>query len=262
MDLPHAHAAFLDRALPVWRDDPRLQGVAAGGSLLHGGLDEYSDLDLVLVCSDAAREDVMADRHDLAAAPGSLLQAFTGEHVGEPRLLICLYGPPLLHVDLKFVSLRELAERIEDPQVLWEREGAVRARLAGTELTPEAAPDLQWIEDRFWTWMHYIEEKIARGELLEALDGLGFVRGRVLGPLALHAVGRPPRGVRRLETANRAWATEITGTVARVDAADCRRALAAAVETYARLRDAHQGGPALRRSPAEAPVRAHLRARR
>ena len=61
---------------------------------------------------------------------GPLLACFTGEHVGEPRLLIALYGPPLLHVDLKFVAERDLDVRVEDGRVLWQRDGALDRALA------------------------------------------------------------------------------------------------------------------------------------
>ncbi|NRS94850.1 hypothetical protein DFH40_002566 [Clostridium beijerinckii] len=47
----------------------------------------------------------MNERIKIAESLGTLLSAFTGEHVGEPRLLICLCEPELLHVDLKFVSI-------------------------------------------------------------------------------------------------------------------------------------------------------------
>src|SRR5262245_15902159 len=80
-----------------------LIGLLAGGSFVTGGLDEFSDLDLVLVVDPPAWEAVLAERAAFAADCGPLLAAFTGEHVGEPRLLICLYGPPPVHVDLKFV---------------------------------------------------------------------------------------------------------------------------------------------------------------
>ena len=46
-----------------------------------------------------------------AAGLGPLLACFTGEHVGEPRLLIALYGPPPVHVDLKFVPVLGLGPR-------------------------------------------------------------------------------------------------------------------------------------------------------
>ena len=49
-------------------------------------------------------DEIMAQRMAFAGTLGHLLHAFTGEHVGEPRLLICLFGPELLHVDLKFIT--------------------------------------------------------------------------------------------------------------------------------------------------------------
>ncbi len=187
-ELPTQHAAFLAAALPLLQADERLVAVAAGGSFLTGGMDQYSDLDLVVAIEPAAAPQVMQERRQIAARLGSLLAAFTGEHVGEPRLLICLYGPPLLHVDLKFVSLPDAADRIEDPAILWERSGRLTAVFQQTRPV-YPTPDLQWLEDRFWAWVHYVATKIGRGELLETLDGLAFLRRQVLGPLALQAQG-------------------------------------------------------------------------
>src|SRR5690606_32153047 len=61
-------------------------------------------------------------------------------------------------------------------------------------------PTLQWMEDRFWTWVHYLLVKIGRGEYFEAFDGLGFMREMVLGPLLHIKNGNFPRGVRKMET--------------------------------------------------------------
>jgi hypothetical protein len=79
------------------------------GSWITRELDNYSDLDLILVTKDklADKQEMLAYAHRL----GDLLSAFTGEHVGEPRLLICLYSDPLLHVDIKFLTLDELSPR-------------------------------------------------------------------------------------------------------------------------------------------------------
>ena len=177
----------------------------------------------------------MAARIDIARGLGPFLAGFPGDHVGEPRVLICLYGPPLLHVDLKFVRLEDAADRVEDPEVLWERDGRLSAALAQSE-AHYPQPDLQWIEDRFWVWIHYGAVKIARGELFEALGFLAFLRERVLGPLALKSRGATPCGVRRLETAAPDFARELRATVATYDAASCVAALGTAADLYRRLR--------------------------
>jgi predicted nucleotidyltransferase len=234
-DLPKLHAAFLQTALPRLQADERLVAVAAGGSFLTGGMDEYSDLDLVVVVAPTTGLQVMQERQQIAAHLGSLLAAFTGEHVGEPRLLICLYGPPLLHVDLKFVSLSEAATRIEDPVILWERDGRLTAVSQQTTAV-YPTPDLQWIEERFWVWVHYVATKIGRGELLETLDGLAFLRRQVLGPLALHVQGAPPSGVRKVETHAQPYMQDFLRTTALYDRLACVGALRAAVTLYRKLR--------------------------
>ena len=240
----------LRRIVAGTRQNPALIGLAAGGSFRSDRMDEFSDLDLVVVVEPAASEEVHEKRAALAAALGPLLASFTGEHVGEPRLLICLYGPPPVHVDLKFVTPDELAARVETPIVLWDRDGRVRIALAaGTSSWP--VPDPQWIEDRFWVWVHYAAAKVARGELFEALDFTAFLRGRVLGPLALMEKSVRPNGVRRLERDAPARARQMQETVARYDARDLVSSLRAAVALYRELRDGVGGETLQRRSEAE-----------
>src|SRR5215217_1168642 len=113
--LRRGHRAFLVRLLTQFSEDSRFVAVLAGGSYVQNQLDEFSDLDLVLVAEPSHYASVMAEREELAESLGTLLARFTGEHVGEPRLLICLYDTPLLHVDLKFVVPSDLGERVEDP---------------------------------------------------------------------------------------------------------------------------------------------------
>jgi len=122
-NLPEPHATFLRNALDCLKKDERLAGIAAGGSYVTRSLDQFSDLDLLIAVEPAEYESVMSERQVIARGLGSLHAAFTGEHVGEPRLLICLYSSPLLHVDLKFIRLSDTATRVEEPVVLWERDG-------------------------------------------------------------------------------------------------------------------------------------------
>ncbi len=235
--LPTAHQDFVHRATAVAAATPGLVGLAVGGSWLEGAVDEFSDLDLVLVVDPALARAVTAQRRTLAAALGPLLECFTGEHVGEPRLLICLYAAtPLLHVDLKFVELPDLAQRIETPHVLWQRGTQVTDALAATAPQPMAS-DEQWLEDRFWIWVHYAATKLGRGELLETISFLGFLRMTVLGPLLAARHGQPIRGVRKLEQfLPSVDLAALHATVAAPDTASCVAAVRAAIELYRRLR--------------------------
>lgn len=234
--LPAVHAAFLAQALPLLANDARIVGVAAGGSYVTDTMDEHSDLDLVVAIEPAHVDAVMRDRQAIAAMLGPLLAAFTGEHVGEPRLLIALYGTaPLLHVDLKFVALPDAAQRVEDPVVLLDRDG----RLAATLATGEARypmPDAQWIEDRFWIWVHYAGTKIARGEFFDAIAMLAYLRSTVLGPLALQRAGVRPSGVRRIEQAAPDVAAWMQSTLATHSRDSCVDALQQCVACYLDLR--------------------------
>lgn len=248
--MPEQYHAFIVHAIPVLRTFGSLSGLAAGGSFLRQ-LDQYSDLDLIVVLTEQAAPLSESARQEIAASIGSLLVAFTGEHVNEPRLLICLYGPPALHVDLKFLPTSDLNPRVEDPIVLWDRKGRVREALAtGTAAYP--APDLQWIEDRFWVWVHYAAAKIGRGELLETLDLLGALRKLVLGPLALQRAGILPNGVRRVEDLPANAVSNLVATVAGYDPSTCYRALSKAIALYREHRAALAAPTLVYRSAAEA----------
>ena len=152
---------FLRHATEVLGADPQVTGLGVGGSYLTGEMDEYSDLDLILVTSERVagnRERML----DYAKRLGPFLSGFTGEHVGEPRVLICLYEDPLLHVDIKFLTADEFESRVEDPVLLIDREHRLRdIILQHPAYYPQ--PGYQWIEDRYWTWIHYCLLKIGRG---------------------------------------------------------------------------------------------------
>jgi len=189
---------FAKKAKEILQADQAVIGLAAGGSWITAEMDEFSDLDLVLVTREkiAGNKELMLD---YANRLGTLLSAFTGEHVGEPRLLICLYDQPLLHVDIKFLTPEEFHSRVEDPVILLDRDGQLQEIINQTE-AKFPYPDYQWIEDRFWAWIHYALLKTGRGEYLEALDFFGFLRMTVLGPLLQIKHDKLPKGVRRAES--------------------------------------------------------------
>jgi len=233
--MPALHAEFLDRALGILPEIPGVVGVGAGGSFVTGGLDDQSDLDLVLGVEPSHWPEILERRRDITTSLGPYLAGFSGEHLGEPRLFICLYGPPLLHIDLKFVSLDDVHERVEDPVILWERDRALSRAFDRSEAS-YPTPRRAWIEERFWVWIHYGGTKVERGELFEAINMLGFLRLSVLGPLHLQRIGEQPDGVRRIEKRAPEFAEALAETVASLDAQSCFRALRACVALYQRLR--------------------------
>ena len=234
--IPALHQKFMERVRHEVAHDPRLAALLAGGSYIHGGFDDHSDLDFVVVVQDESYSEVMASRNEFAERLGDLLAAFTGEHVGEPRLLICLYGPKLIHIDLKFVKSSDLSRLVERPAVLFARDPRkVESFLEAAVIEwPNASPE--WFEQRAWIWLHYGAAKLARGEVFEALGMLAFFRDQVLGPMLHRRAGRPQRGVRRIETLGGPTVEELARTLPTFDTESVRAAFLHAIDMYLDLR--------------------------
>lgn len=188
---------FAEKAKLILENDEQVLGLLVGGSWLTNEIDEYSDLDLIVVTQTKISDD-RAKMLNYAKKIGNFISGFTGEHVGEPRLLICLYDNPLLHVDIKFITLNELNPRVETPFILFDKQHKIKSELDKSE-AKWPVTDFQWIEDRFWTWIHYTLLKIGRGEYLEALDFFSYLRMVVLGPLLQIKNNAQPRAVRKVE---------------------------------------------------------------
>lgn len=226
---------FVSQVVDKIKVDQNVLGLGVAGSWITGEIDSYSDVDLVLVTT----ERVAPDRGQMityATKFGDLLNNFTGEHVGEPRLLICLYNNPLIHVDIKFLVKEEFYARVEDPFIAWERQGALSSILASTK-SEWPKIDYQWIEDRFWTWVHYIAAKIGRGENFEALESLSFIRANVAAPLLQLKNGKLPRGLRKVETSFvQGDVQKLVATVPEYSTKSIIRALLQTIDLYQQLR--------------------------
>jgi len=142
----------------------------------------------------------------------------------------------LLHVDIKFVTLEELNHRVETPHILFDREGQIKeAFKQSKERFP--LPDYQWIEDRFWTWIHYALLKIGRGEYLEAFDFFSFLRMVVLGPLLHLKNGNLPRGVRKVEMEiDEMDFVDLKSTIPKYERQSLLNSLQSSIELYRGLR--------------------------
>jgi len=228
---------FLTKAVEGVKKDDSIIGLAVGGSWLTNEVDEYSDLDLTLITKEKVSGDPAKMLH-YASSLGKLLSGFTGEHVGEPRLLICLYDDPLLHVDIKFLTLPEFSSRVENPVILHDTDGQLKGVLSSSD-AKYPFPGYQWIEDRFWIWIHYATLKIGRGELFEALDFLSFIRMVVLGPLLQVKNAENPRGVRKVEmNLAKEDLEKLKLTIAEYNTASIIAALEATIYLYRELRKA------------------------
>lgn len=226
---------FAQKCVSILQNDESVLGLAVAGSWLTNEIDEFSDLDLVLVTKQKISHDKSL-MTEYAKKLGNFLSGFTGEHVGEPRVLICLYDNPLLHVDIKFLTIEEFASRIENPVILLDTNGQLQKIIEQTTYQ-FPYPDYQWLEDRFWIWVHYALLKIGRGEYIEALDFMGFVRMVVLGPLLHIKNGNLPRGVRKVETQLLAEDfAAIRNTIPAYTRESLLESLANAVELYRNLR--------------------------
>ena len=230
-------AAFANHAKDILEPDKNVIGLAVAGSWLTNEMDEFSDLDLILITTNKITDDKNL-MLDYAKRLGDFLSGFTGEHVGEPRVLICLYDNPLLHVDIKFVTLDEFHFRIETPVILLDKGGQLQSVINNTT-SKFPYPDYQWIEDRFWTWIHYVLLKIGRGEHFEAYDSFGFLRGLVFGPLLHVKNGSLHRGVRKVESAlNEEDLNSLKGTISRYERQGLLNSLRNSVSLYRQLRTA------------------------
>ena len=234
--LPTSHQAVLEHIVAVLSQDPRICGIGCSGSYASDSMDQYSDLDFVIAIEPEYHSEVMVQRFEILNQFEGLLAAFTGEHVGEPRLIVSLFGGrEPVHVDFKFVSLPDAAVRVDDTQVLWQRESCLSDVFANKE-PHYPQPDVQWIEDRFWIWVHYGATKIARGEYFEALEFISFLRMTALSPLALQQAGLTPSGVRTIEKRLPEFASKLVKTVAVPEEVSLISALEQCIVIYLELR--------------------------
>ena len=215
--------------------DERYTGLAISGSWVRDEIDEFSDLDLLVVCKQGHLPDATDMRVFVESFDG-LISCFTGEHVGEPNLLICLYElDRLVHVDFKFSLPEELEHRAYNSVVVSEQNSAITRIFESSEPTP-IKPDPQWIEDRFWTWVHYAALRLGRSELHDLVNFLGSIREMVLGPLALHAKGFPPFGVRKIEKYIPEFAAVLESAIPGYEVGSCYSATLSCIEIYRQLR--------------------------
>lgn len=248
--LPNEHRELLLTFINRLSSRPDLLGLAIGGSFISGQMDYYSDLDLIIVVDPKEWSTVEKIRKGIAESIGPLIIAFTGEHIGLPQMLICLYGRIPLHVDLKFSVPEQLLSRSEDPVILWDRNGALHTIFAASKASSPTI-DWQWIEDRFWVWVHYMTSRVGQGELFAAIDFLSFIREKVLGPIALQMSSAKPNGVRHIERDASKYAELMQSTLPHYEQKDIIRAIHCALSFYQSFRKDRSSTDLVKKTKAE-----------
>jgi hypothetical protein len=231
------HKQRLLAACEMGLSEPDVLGMAIAGSFVDGTPDTYSDLDIRIVLANGSFHRVFPRREELVRACGPLVAAFTGEHVGEPNLFITLYED-LIHVDYLFAELAEAPDRNDGRRVhvLWQRDDTVGIALSRPHIADPFA-DLTYLETRMWTWTWYIQSKILRGELWEAVSGLTTLRNVVLFRLLAMTMNLRHRGSRFAEELVGEHAVSIERTRGALDKGSLLDALRTTVRLYFELAD-------------------------
>lgn len=120
-------------------------------------------------------------------------------------------------------------------------------------------PNLQWIEDRFWVWVHYGTTKIGRREIFETIEFISFLRQVVIGPLLLIKNGKLPRGVRKIEVDAPNEVPLLLETIPSHDVQSCGKALQTIIELYLALREAFATDNLIKHSEAEKHSKEYLK---
>jgi hypothetical protein len=193
------HQHFVERTKALLFGDSRILGLAIGGSWMTGELDEFSDLDFYVVLDEKAVSMPFEEKRAIVQPLGKLLSFYKNGHDDNVAVSLFYYEPQLLHVDWKWISLSGFEKRVEDPEILFERENCLSEVIGRYPSLGYALPELQYQESRFWTWMHYVLSKLGRGEIIEAYDYLCEVRSYSIGPLVLMKNGLSARRMRFAE---------------------------------------------------------------
>ena len=245
---------FLDRAVSIAEKDARFVGLA-----LHEAADherEFTSLELVFVCTPLAFGDCAGDLKGVAEALGPILLRYEQEKSDAEYELSCLYDEPLRRIDLRLLPTDGVA-LLHAPQILWDRDETLAKELAKhRDVTPPL--DLQWMEDRFWLWLHGAAEALRQGAIFEALHQMSCLRTRILAPLLLKKQALPSDALLALDTAGGDEISSLRATVPLYDARSCELSLREAAKLYVGLRETLAPENLRRHRRAEMAVMRHL----
>lgn len=186
--------AVIARLLPV----TAVRACFEGGSAATGRLDDYSDIDLVIVAPLSSADDVF-DAVELALSPHSIVHIWRVEPPPFPQTAQRFYfladAPRFLAVDCVVASESGVEpflerERHGDPLVYFDRTSKVRARAADrTALAERRMKRWGQLRGSVPVFAMLVDKELARGRPLEAL---GFYQGLLRALLEVLGIEHRP----------------------------------------------------------------------
>lgn len=152
-------------------------GVFLSGSAAKGEMDQYSDIDLGIVCLDEhIREKIWSERFQWNF--DSWFHRMDADHI-KSYFVIYLFEPDI-HVDLNFYTYKDLPGEFGAPYVIIEdKAGKLPSWAKSTNRKNQIQPDWNNVDheqERFWTWAHYTWAHCARGELYDCASFIKDIR--------------------------------------------------------------------------------------
>ncbi|OOG43456.1 hypothetical protein [Rhodanobacter sp. C05] len=169
------------------------------GSVVAGGVDQYSDLDLIVV-SESPSDCATTVRAAIEEA-GELISCFTTDHLVTHQSSIYYIAVERSLVKLDIVY-EDSTKSFEIPATAEIVSGDIhnleRATFHSNAGLPESALELSAAKLAAWLWFTYA--RAARGEFFAAARSIDFSRENALLPLMLHRLRLPQDGHRKLES--------------------------------------------------------------
>lgn len=166
------HQDFVNKAAKVLIEDKRCRGIYVSGSL---SADEYSDVDLVILCeTEEDRISMKEDRHSIAQKIGKL----KAEAMAFPYTYVTFYEEEV-KVDFSFHLIPpETRPDKAYINIIYDPDGYL-AKMVEESAKLDWEIDLDYLRNKikhFYIGLSYTVSKIGRGEFWDALDCVDFYR--------------------------------------------------------------------------------------
>lgn len=232
----------------LWRDDPTIHAVFEGGSAATGYLDEFSDLDLVVVCDDDAIDRTFSGLEAFLASRHAVRIRYCvpepTPHGHPQRFYLLKSGPPFFYLDVLVQKLADAGGMIETDRhgtmVFWfDKTNSIRqAPSAAEDIQRRNRAILESVPGSFEIMVIEVKKNIVRGHLTDAMMFYQALLMRHLAPL-LNLKFRPTQSDFGIRYAWRAYPPDIAAMCLELmmvrDRQDLEKKLETVIETFTRL---------------------------